>query len=536
MDLADEGFNAACAERILSGAVPHRDFFSLWPCGSHLLTALLFKVGGVTLLWGRIVVAATGSLMLALALFLSFSLTKSIWLAALTGAFFVAWGPPMFNLMQPTWLAVGVGLLSAAFAITTLDKPSRNTFLWGGLTVGVAALFKHNVAVYLAIAWIALIVYLAKVKEIRLGKSLALFLAALSLPVVPALAWLVASGAGGAAFHDLVAFPLLRHRVSMAIGQPWPSGPELVAVLGVTAFCAGIALKRWRNKLVVAGAAVAAAIPLAMLVGPAKVAAGTWTWAFHLPWVGFAVAAALAIFFWRGKRRALLAFSLLFLLALHLQIFPRADRAHLTFSLACTTLMWAAVLSNGAWWGRWKRVAFGAASGLMLTAMIPAAAWQLSQFVELKSSVEAKRVIFDARERFPNVRAPFVVKMKEVQDVRDTVNCVDRTLRRDEPLVVVPVEATLLVLSGRNFPGRYNDFMPGYLSEEDQLAEVARWKEKGLRVIVTSTTRVGGRSFDDYCPILAEYISNNFKPLATFGRFTVNLRGQEAQGVGGTGL
>lgn len=528
MDLADEGFTAACAERILSGDIPHRDFFSLWPCGSYLLTALLFKAGGVTLLWGRIIVAATGSLMLALALFLSFNLTKSIWLAALTGAFFVAWGPPMFNLMQPAWLAVGVGLLSAAVAITTLDKPSYSRFLWGGLTVGVAALFKHNVAVYLAIAWIALVVYLAKVKEIRLGKSLALFFAALLLPVVPVSAWLVASGAGGAAFRDLVAFPLRRHRVSMAVGHPWPSGPELVALLGVTAFCAGVALKSRRNKLVVAGAAVAAAIPLALLAGPAKVAAGTWTWAFHLPWVGFAVAAALAIFLWRGRRRALLAFSLLFLLALHLQVFPRADRAHLTFSLACTTLIWAAVLSNGAWWGRWKRAAFGAVSGLMLAAMIPAAAWQLSQFVELKSSVEAKRVIFDVRERFPNVRAPFIVKMAEVRDVRDTVNCVDRTLRRDEPLVVIPVEATLLFLSGHDFPGRYNHFMPGYLSEEDQLAEVARWKEKGLRVIVTSTTSVGGRRFDDYCPILAEYIGNNFKPLATFGRFTVNLRGQEA--------
>ncbi len=528
LDLADEGFGAACAVRVLSGEVPHRDFFSLWPPGAHLLTALLFKVGGVSFLWGRIVVAAAGSLTLALALSLSFNLTRSFWLAALTGAIFVAWGPPMFNLMQPGWLAAGIGLLSAAFAITSLDKPSYKKFFWGGLTVGVVALFKHNVAVYLAVAWLGLIIYTANATEMRVGKGLAFFLGALSLAVVPVLAWLVASGAGGAAFHDLVAFPLRRHRVSMAIGQPWPSGPELVALLGVTAFCVGIALERWRNRLVVAGAAVAVAAPLALLAGPTKVAAGTWTWAFHLPWVGFAVAGALAAFFYRGKRRALLAFSLLFLLALHLQIFPRADRAHLAFSLASTTLIWAAVLGQGAWLGKWKRAAFGAVSGLLLVAMLPAAAWQLSQFVELKSSLEAKRVIFDVRERFPSVRAPFVVKAEEGRDVRYTVNCVDRLLTDDEPLVVVPVEATLLVLSGHDFPGRYSIFLPGYLDENDQLAEIALWEGKGLRVIVTSTTEIGGHNFYDYCPILGEYISDNFKPLATYGRFTVNLRGQEA--------
>ncbi|MDD5502744.1 MAG: hypothetical protein PHH26_04675, partial [Candidatus Thermoplasmatota archaeon] len=50
-NLADEGFILAGARRILEGQVPHLDFISIRPAGSHILWAPLVAVGGEYTIW-----------------------------------------------------------------------------------------------------------------------------------------------------------------------------------------------------------------------------------------------------------------------------------------------------------------------------------------------------------------------------------------------------------------------------------------------------------------------------------------------------
>ena len=58
----DEGIVLRGAERILSGQIPYRDFFTFYTPGSFYLVAALFRIFGDTFAVARISLAAAGAL------------------------------------------------------------------------------------------------------------------------------------------------------------------------------------------------------------------------------------------------------------------------------------------------------------------------------------------------------------------------------------------------------------------------------------------------------------------------------------------
>jgi hypothetical protein len=519
LDIVDEGFTAVCAQKILAGAIPHRDFFSIWPAGVYLLNALLYAVLGQSLLWGRLLIAGLASAMLAFMLDWGKRAMPPCWLGILPGLFFIAWGTPMFNLMQPGWLAVGMGLASVTFGLSVLAHPTRAKLFWGGLMLGLSIVFKHNIGLLLAIVWVFLLFNLPLEREKARGWWL-WFLYGVLLPVVPLLVWLGANGALGQAYQDLIVLPQ-EHRTTMWIGQPLLGWLELgllvLAMLLATSVLSKRFMVRWGSVIIT--------IAIVSLVwaqyGQQALASALNAWVYHLPWGGLGLGFFLGILLWKGEARKRLLLGSAFLLAIHLQIFPRSDQAHLTFSLATACLVWLLILENKSWWGKWRPAMISILTLFMAMAAIPAIIWQFSNFFEVKTLAEEKRLVLDERIVYPDPRAPFLVKPAEVTDVLALCEELDARLKPGEPLIALPVQAGVLFLTAHDFPGRYNHFMPGYLTNSDQQEEIRLWKEKNLQYIVKTDFQVNGLDFEEYCPIIDEYITQNYLPVKTIGRFTI---------------
>ena len=519
LDIVDEGFTAVCAQKILAGAIPHRDFFSIWPAGIYLLNALLYAVLGLSLMWGRLFIAGLGSTMLALMLAWGEKTMPPVWLGIMPGLFFLAWGTPMFNLMQPGWLAVGMGLASATCGLSALSHPSRAKLLGGGLTLGLSIAFKHNIGLLLGLVWVILLFNLPLERPKACGRWI-WFLLGLLLPLAPLLIWLGANCALGQAYRDLIILPQ-EHRQSMWIGQPplgWLEiGLIVLAIFMATSILSKRFLVRWGSIIVT----IAIIGFMWAQDGAQALAIAINAWVYHLPWVGLGLAFILGVWLWKGEARKRLLLGSAFLLAIHLQIFPRSDQAHLTFSLATTCLAWLLIMENRVWWGKWRPAMISILTVFMAMAAIPALIWQFSNFFEVKQLLDEKRLVLDERTVFPNARAPFLVKPAETFDVQELCVELDSLLKPGEPLIALPVQAGILYLTNHDFPGRYNHYMPGYLQDEDQQKEIRLWKKNNLQYIVKTDFQVNGRDLGDYCPLIDEYIKQNYLPIKTIGRFTI---------------
>jgi hypothetical protein len=467
-------------------------------------------------------VAGAASAILALVIYLSYRVTRSLPLTGAVALVAIACGSPMFNAFQPTWPAVALALAGAVAGIAYFGRPRPAWALATGVLIGTATIFKHQFLL-VAVPWLALAIFTALKERRRLAPALAAFGAGFALPVTPVVIWLFARGAVAAAWHDSVVFPLTGFAAGMAIPLPGVTLPEVGVVVGAAA--AGVALVR-------RGAAAKVAGVLVLLVtwgAAAALTRGGFTdafvrWPFHLPWLGFVAAGVAVVAVLRGQARIIGAAMALSALAIHVQVFPRADLVHLTFSLGASGVAWAAALGPEGTWGEWRSRFAGGITGVLVLAAVPAVLWQLTQFVEVKRSWGAKRLIWDERIWFDESAARFLVKGEEVRDVKDVVTYVRSHTSPADTMVALPVLATLNFIAARDFPGRYNHYAPGYLDRAAEEDELELWRERNLGAAITSTIAVNGRPFDEYCPLLNGYLCAAYEPKAEFGRFTVWLK------------
>lgn len=207
------GIGAVGAERVLSGQVPYRDFWTVYAPGSFYLLAGLFAVFG----HDNLVSTIASSLLSALVVGLSFRL---IW--KITGR--PAYGVACATLLTTAFLANGYYdalytyppvmfclMLGYNFLNSYLESGRRAFLIAAGLAVGVAIVFKHDVGGYGGIAMSAglLAHHVAAGGADRLRKSVrdlvTIGLAGASpvLPVVVALAVV----AGRDALQNLIILP-----------------------------------------------------------------------------------------------------------------------------------------------------------------------------------------------------------------------------------------------------------------------------------------------------------------------------------------
>jgi len=201
------------AERVLAGEVPYRDFWTMYAPGEFYLLAFLFAVFGTQ----AIVSSIAGSLFSALAVGLVCRLVGRAtghWGYALAAAALFTAGF-LGNGRFGSVSSYTVGIVCVLIALNQLQRYfelDRNAPLIGaGLAIGVAAIFKHDVAGYTALAMLAGVTVfrlLSTGSTPRRGvvRDPVIFGLAAALPVLPVVA-ILAVVAGYDAFWDTIWFP-----------------------------------------------------------------------------------------------------------------------------------------------------------------------------------------------------------------------------------------------------------------------------------------------------------------------------------------
>ncbi len=162
LNIYDEGLMVYGAVRVMDGQLPYRDFWGMYSPGQFYVLAGLFRLFGPSIMverWWDVIVRATlacGVFFLAWRLS-SWLAAVLVWLLTLVWLeYFGFFGYPIFTgllFIFLSCLALTEGLRAAAEG-----RPDRRALALAGGLVGVAAWFRHDLAVY-AVAGAALVLF-----------------------------------------------------------------------------------------------------------------------------------------------------------------------------------------------------------------------------------------------------------------------------------------------------------------------------------------------------------------------------------------
>jgi hypothetical protein len=222
------GYNLYGAERVLAGEVPYRDFHTLYPPATVYLNAAIFKLAGVSL-YNALLGVMVFKVLTTVVLYLSGRLIMPRgWAvaAALSSLFWLRPNGPF----KAVPMHYGALFLAAAmfFLLSYTIRPRRAHLFAAGVSLGVLALLKHNIAGYALIGWVLTGIGLVprsgrRVEEIlNHCRLLFILLLGCSLPVVSVLVYMKLQGALGAMVHTLLFAPgeFLLGRLN-ALPRPW---------------------------------------------------------------------------------------------------------------------------------------------------------------------------------------------------------------------------------------------------------------------------------------------------------------------------
>jgi hypothetical protein len=139
----DEGILLQGAQRVLSGQVPYRDFFSFYTPGSYYALALLFKVFGSTIVVARTALAFTGAL-LSLITYLLARRVCSPAIALLMAALATATSLPYRFLMLHNWDSTVLACIAIYCAVRLLEKPNPKSAFALGSFASLTVLFEQS--------------------------------------------------------------------------------------------------------------------------------------------------------------------------------------------------------------------------------------------------------------------------------------------------------------------------------------------------------------------------------------------------------
>ncbi len=160
------GYNLYASERVLEGAVPYRDFHTLYPPATFYLNALLFKWLGVSLLSALLGVLVFKVLTVVVIYLSARQVMPRAW--ALTAALSsVLWLRPN-GPFKSVPMHYGALLLAVAMCLLLkYEKRRKLVFvLLAGASLGLVALFKHNIGAY-ALAGSVLVLLFGNSGDVR---------------------------------------------------------------------------------------------------------------------------------------------------------------------------------------------------------------------------------------------------------------------------------------------------------------------------------------------------------------------------------
>jgi len=258
----DEGLMVSGAARVLDGAIPYRDFWTIYAPGQFYALAGVFKLFGVSLLASRIYEVLLRA-SVALACYAVTALLGDRRQALVVWAVVLCWlsqfdptGYPMFPallfsmagvILVIRWMASGGSLASLGLA---------------GAATGVATLFRHDIGAYTAVAQLLTLALwpprLGGQWAARRPAALGAFMSGLMVVVVPVVLVLVHVVGTNTLVAELIEFPGRVYPRFRAI--PFPSYNEWMAL----SFGPGALALRLRP---VAAQVVVWAVPIAVVAG-----------------------------------------------------------------------------------------------------------------------------------------------------------------------------------------------------------------------------------------------------------------------------
>ncbi len=154
----DEGVTVYGASLVLEGALPYRDFWTVYMPGNYYLYAFVFKIFSPSLLVERV---TSILLMIGIAIF-SFLIARKLLpkMYALLAFFFAAVWLSSFDffgyVIYPTLLC---SLASFNFFLRYLLHKDKKLLYWAGAMVGMTALFRHDFGFYVFLSETVIIVF-----------------------------------------------------------------------------------------------------------------------------------------------------------------------------------------------------------------------------------------------------------------------------------------------------------------------------------------------------------------------------------------
>lgn len=442
----DEGIVLESAQRMAAGGRIYVDFFGYMSPGSYWLQALVFRLLGVALWTGRLIVILDFALQCALVYWLASKLSS--WRAAtvvtLTFAGFQV-ADPAFLTSTHRWDSATFALAGLCLAVSALRDGSRWKWVLSGGSLAAAAWCTPSVGIVAVVValWLA-------VSRERRGHLIPLLGGAAAVGLA-GIAALMSTGSLEAFFAQMV---WLRQNYSGVNVLPY--GSIIGGYRALLEGSRGVPETIVRLILIACVALPAILPPLAILLG--------------------------GLVLWKGEQREILALLLPAMAALAITAFPRADVMHLAFIAA---LPYALV-------------------GAALASLLPAraASW-LSICSILLAAVFASNDIRGWRESSAVVSPAGILRV-----AREQAPAFQRLMQQVHPgdsLFVYPYMPIQYFVTQAHNPTRYSYLMPGMMThsqETEALAELEarppEWllymnlsREELLRVFPNGSDRDG---------------------------------------------
>jgi hypothetical protein len=302
VNVYDEGVAVYGAERVASGEVPYRDFWTIYAPGDLYLIAGLFKLFGPRLVVER----HAWLLMEGLLALLVYALTRraganGTW-AAITWAVMILW-----TRLLPMFGAPGIPALACLVGALFVTLRAQSSLIVAGVLVAACALFRQDFGVYAAISIVAMLAFAG-----RGWRAIARFLAVVLIALAPVAIALVIAVPLRQLVEHLITFPLDIYPRMRALPLPGLPGslrgaPSLATYL----LEAGRGVQLYGSMIVLAVATlwgVRRRSPATPLIGIAGLLllyhARVRSDVFHLypAFLLAAIVAAVLISSWRGTR------------------------------------------------------------------------------------------------------------------------------------------------------------------------------------------------------------------------------------------
>ncbi len=247
------GYNLYGAERVLAGETPYLDFHTLYPPGTVYLNAALFKLSGVSLysaLFGVLIFKLAASLITYAGARIAM---PRIWAVA-AGLSSIVWLRPN-GPFKAVPMHYGALFLAIALFCVLRSHRRKNVFLVfaAGLSIGLLALFKHNIGAYTLFGVLALELIPNGVARLRGDhyerylKRPGLLIAGFLAPVVPVIVYLWVKGALPAMIKSLLFGPG-EFLVARLAAAPSPAAPLLFLVALLSAAWGATRLEALRGS------------------------------------------------------------------------------------------------------------------------------------------------------------------------------------------------------------------------------------------------------------------------------------------------